>query len=63
MSNTVIKIENLSKIYRLGEVGTGTLFHDLNRFVRMNILDLDNVNIKETIITKMRKHLTIRIIR
>ncbi len=38
MSNTVIKIENLSKIYRLGEVGTGTLSHDLNRFVRMNIL-------------------------
>lgn len=38
MSNTVIKIENLSKIYRLGEVGTGTLSHDLNRWVRMNIL-------------------------
>ncbi len=38
MSKTVIKIENLSKIYRLGEVGTGTLSHDLNRFVRMNIL-------------------------
>lgn len=36
MSKTVIKIENLSKIYRLGEVGTGTLSHDLNRFVRMN---------------------------
>jgi lipopolysaccharide transport system ATP-binding protein len=37
MSNTVIKIENLSKIYRLGEVGTGTLSHDLNRWWRMNI--------------------------
>lgn len=32
MSNTVIKVENLSKLYRLGEVGTGTLSHDLNRF-------------------------------
>ncbi|BDC98599.1 ABC transporter ATP-binding protein [Persicobacter psychrovividus] len=32
MSDTVIKIENLSKIYRLGEVGTGTLSHDLNRW-------------------------------
>ncbi|MCU4175094.1 ABC transporter ATP-binding protein [Marinilabiliaceae bacterium N1Y90] len=42
MSNTVIKIENLSKIYRLGEVGTGTLSHDLNRFVRMNILGQDD---------------------
>ncbi|PID60309.1 ABC transporter ATP-binding protein [candidate division KSB3 bacterium] len=32
MSYTVIKIENLSKLYRLGEVGTGTLSHDLNRW-------------------------------
>jgi hypothetical protein len=32
MSNTVIKVENLSKLYRLGEVGTGTLSHDLNRW-------------------------------
>lgn len=31
MSNTVIKIENLSKSYRLGEIGTGTISHDLNR--------------------------------
>lgn len=30
--STVIKIENLSKQYRLGEVGTGTLSHDLNRW-------------------------------
>lgn len=28
---TVIKIENISKQYRLGQVGTGTLLHDLNR--------------------------------
>jgi len=32
MSDTVIKIENLSKQYRLGIVGTGTLSHDLNRW-------------------------------
>lgn len=32
MSETVIKVENLSKLYRLGEVGTGTLSHDLNRW-------------------------------
>ena len=38
MSKTVIKIENLSKIYRLGEVGTGTISHDLNRFWHMNVL-------------------------
>lgn len=28
---TVIKVENLGKQYRLGQVGTGTLSHDLNR--------------------------------
>jgi lipopolysaccharide transport system ATP-binding protein len=28
----VIKVENLSKQYRLGNVGTGTISHDLNRF-------------------------------
>jgi lipopolysaccharide transport system ATP-binding protein len=32
MSETVIKVENLSKQYRLGVVGTGTLSHDLNRW-------------------------------
>ncbi|RZK39611.1 MAG: ATP-binding cassette domain-containing protein [Hymenobacter sp.] len=32
MSNVAIKVENLSKQYRLGEVGTGTISHDLNRW-------------------------------
>ncbi len=27
-----IKIESVSKLYRLGTVGTGTLSHDLNRW-------------------------------
>jgi lipopolysaccharide transport system ATP-binding protein len=31
MSNTVIKVEDLSKQYRLGSVGTGSLSHDVNR--------------------------------
>jgi lipopolysaccharide transport system ATP-binding protein len=31
MSVTVIKVENLGKQYRLGQIGTGTLSHDLNR--------------------------------
>ncbi|MDF1676652.1 MAG: ABC transporter ATP-binding protein [Vicingaceae bacterium] len=30
--NIAIKVENLSKQYRLGEIGTGSLSHDLNRF-------------------------------
>ena len=28
----VIKVENLSKAYRLGEIGTGTIAKDLGRF-------------------------------
>lgn len=31
--STVIKVEDLSKLYRLGVVGTGTLSHDLNRWM------------------------------
>ena len=32
MNEVILKIENLSKQYRLGTVGTGTLSHDLNRW-------------------------------
>jgi lipopolysaccharide transport system ATP-binding protein len=32
MSNTVIQVENISKQYRLGEVSTGTIMHDVNRW-------------------------------
>jgi lipopolysaccharide transport system ATP-binding protein len=32
MSDIAIKVEGLSKQYRLGEVGTGTLSHDINRW-------------------------------
>ena len=35
---TAIKVENLSKIYRLGEIGTGTINRDLERFFKMKIL-------------------------
>jgi lipopolysaccharide transport system ATP-binding protein len=31
MSKTAIKVEHISKQYRLGQVGTGSLKHDLNR--------------------------------
>lgn len=30
--NIAIKVENLSKQYRLGQVGTGTISHDINRW-------------------------------
>ena len=32
MVNKILKIENLSKLYRLGQIGTGTISHDLNRW-------------------------------
>lgn len=32
MKQLAIKAENISKQYRLGQVGTGTIQHDLNRF-------------------------------
>ncbi len=32
MSNVVLKVESISKQYRLGQLGTGTVSHDLNRF-------------------------------
>ena len=32
MSNLAIVAENISKQYRLGKIGTGTLSHDLNRW-------------------------------
>lgn len=30
--NVIMRVENLSKLYRLGTIGTGTLSHDLNRW-------------------------------
>ncbi|HET7899058.1 MAG TPA: ATP-binding cassette domain-containing protein, partial [Flavisolibacter sp.] len=32
MSETVLQVEGLGKLYKLGEVSTGTLSHDLNRW-------------------------------
>ena len=32
MAEVMLKVENLSKQYRLGLVGTGTISHDLNRW-------------------------------
>ena len=32
MSNTAIKVENVSKQYRLGKIGTGSFKHDVNRW-------------------------------
>ncbi|MBI9061907.1 MAG: ABC transporter ATP-binding protein [Marinilabiliaceae bacterium] len=38
MAKPIIKIENLSKQYRLGTIGTGTIAHDLNRWWQTKML-------------------------
>lgn len=37
MSDIAIKFENISKQYRLGTIGTGTLSHDLKRWWKVNV--------------------------
>src|SRR5688500_10364247 len=32
MSDVVIKVQDVGKLYKLGEIGTGTISHDLNRW-------------------------------
>lgn len=43
---TSIKVENLSKIYRLGQIGTGTISKDMERWFRMNVLGQDDPYLK-----------------
>lgn len=46
MSDTVIKVENVSKQYRLGNVGTGTIGHDLNRWWQTAVLRKEDPYLK-----------------
>jgi len=46
MSDIAIKFENISKQYRLGTIGTGTLSHDLNRWWIVNILRKEDPYLK-----------------
>ena len=54
MRNVIIEVENISKLYRLGQIGTGTLSHDLNRwFAKVRgkedpFLKVDEVNDRTT---------------
>ena len=41
MSITSIKVEGISKLYKLGEVSTGTISHDLNRWVKKTFKNED----------------------
>ncbi len=38
MANTVIKVENLSKVYQIGQIGSGTISRDIDRLWRMKVL-------------------------
>jgi lipopolysaccharide transport system ATP-binding protein len=46
MSDIAIKIENLSKQYRLGKIGTGTLSHDLKRWWTVNLMGKEDPYLK-----------------
>lgn len=46
MSDIAIKFENISKQYRLGTIGTGTISHDLNRWWITNILRKEDPYLK-----------------
>ncbi len=46
MKNIAIKIEDLSKQYRLGVIGTGTLSHDLKRWWATRILNQEDPYLK-----------------
>jgi lipopolysaccharide transport system ATP-binding protein len=46
MSNIAIKVENLSKIYRLGEIGTGTISRDMERWFKTKVLKQEDPFLK-----------------
>jgi len=46
MSNIAMKVENLSKIYRLGEIGTGTISRDMERWFRTKVLKQEDPFLK-----------------
>jgi len=44
--STAIKVENLSKIYRLGEIGTGSISRDLERWYKTKLLGKEDPFLK-----------------
>ncbi len=46
MGNVAIRFDNVSKLYRLGMVGTGTLSHDLNRWWKTTVLHREDPYLK-----------------
>ncbi len=46
MSKTVIQVENLSKAYQIGQIGSGTISRDIDRFWQMKILGKEDPFLK-----------------
>jgi len=46
MSNPIIKVENLSKAYQIGQIGTGTISRDIERFWMTRVLGKDDPFLK-----------------
>ena len=46
MPNLAIRFENVGKLYQLGQVGTGTLSHDLNRWWQTRIMGREDPYLK-----------------
>ncbi len=46
MTKPVIKVENLSKAYQIGQIGTGTISRDVDRFWKMKILGKEDPFLK-----------------
>lgn len=46
MNNIAIQFENVGKLYRLGQVGTGSLVHDLNRWWATKVLHKEDPYLK-----------------
>jgi lipopolysaccharide transport system ATP-binding protein len=46
MNSSVIKVQNLSKAYQIGQIGTGTISRDLERFVTTKILGKEDPFLK-----------------
>ena len=46
MSNISIQFDNVGKLYRLGQVGTGSLVHDLNRWWATKVLHKEDPYLK-----------------
>jgi len=46
MAEPVIKVENLSKAYQIGQIGTGTISRDIERFFTTKILGKDDPFLK-----------------